>query len=97
MPPVACDITRWQVVVRSGVADVRDWKPRRFYPTRTWAAQAADVVREPRGLPVPFEARLNLITLIAGIPGLEDEAGLLAATPDSDPLRVPRRGQDKDN
>jgi hypothetical protein len=44
-----------------------------------WAAEAADVVREPRGLPVPFDARLNLITLIAGIPGLEDEAAIRAA------------------
>jgi hypothetical protein len=83
------------VVVRCGVADVRDWKPRRLYLTRTWAAQAADVVRELRGLPVPFEARLNLITLIAGIPGLEDEAALLAAMPDSDPLRVPRGARTK--
>jgi hypothetical protein len=57
------------VVVRCGVADVRDWKPRRLYLTRTWAAQAADVVRELRGLPVPFEARLNLISSSPGFRG----------------------------
>ena len=78
------------IVVRCDVADVRDWKPRRLYLTRAWAAQAADVVRELRGLLVPFEARLNLVTFIAGVPALEDEATLLAAMPESDPLRVPR-------
>ena len=83
------------VVVRCDVADVRDWKPRRLYLTRAWAAQAADVVRELRGLPVPFEARQDLVTLIAGVPALEDEATLLAAMPESDPLRVPRGARTK--
>jgi len=72
------------VVVRCGVANVRDWKPRPLYLTRTWAAQAADVVRELRGLPVPLEARLDLITLIAGMDnprGRNPGCLLLVSTP----------------
>ena len=57
--------------------------------TRAWAEQAADLLREIRGQPVPGEARAALQEIMAGVSELSDEATLLAVVPSDAPLRVP--------
>ena len=78
------------VVIRCDVRGRRDWEPRTLRLTQSWAAQAADLLREVRGLPVPSAARADLVALMAGIPELADESALLEAIPDDEPLGFPR-------
>lgn len=88
--PVATALMRvGGVVIRCDVTDARIYQPRSLRLTHAWAAQADDLLREIRGLPVPCEARAELLELLGGIPALDDEAKLLAAVPDHAPLRVP--------
>jgi hypothetical protein len=77
------------VVIRCDVKDARTYTLRSLRLTHAWAAQADDLLREIRGLPVPGVARAELLNLISGISELDDEAKLLAAVPDDAPLRVP--------
>lgn len=89
--PVAVALLRaGGVVIRCDVKDARTYTPRSLRLTHAWAAQADDLLREIRGLPVPSVARAELMQLVSGIPELDDEATLLAAIPDDVPLRVPQ-------
>lgn len=87
---VAVDLIRsGGVVVRCAVSDARTYEPRSLRLTHAWAAQAEDLLREIRGLPLPSAARADLMTVMAGIPELEDEVALLAVVSKDAPLRVP--------
>ena len=88
--PLAVELIRaGGVVIRCSVTDVRTYEPRSLRLTQAWAAQAEDLLREIRGLPVPSTSRAGLMAVMTGIPELEDEAALLASVSGDAPLRVP--------
>jgi len=86
---VAALIRDGGAVVRVAVTDIKTWKPRTLRLTHAWAGQAADLLREMHGQPVPAEARAALLEIMAGLPELADEAALLASVPADAPLRGP--------
>jgi hypothetical protein len=88
--PVAIALLRaGGVVIRCDIKDAKTFTPRSLRLTHAWAAQADDLLREIRGLPVPSVARTELLNLMGGIPELDHEAKLLAAALDHASLRVP--------
>jgi Uncharacterized protein conserved in bacteria C-term(DUF2220) len=88
--PVSLDLIRaGGVVMRCDVSDPRTYQPRSWRLTHAWAAQAADLLREMRGQPVPCVARADLLQLMEGIQGLAAERAFLSAVPADAPLRVP--------
>jgi hypothetical protein len=92
--PISVDLVRaGGVVIRCAISDVRTWEPRSLRLTHAWAAQAEDLLREIRGLPVPRVARADLMAVMAEIPELGDEATLLAAVSGDVPLHVPPRSR----